>query len=94
MGVYRVKKQQKWSSRDYEKERVKLFKQQKGCCAICNKPQSQFKRRLNLDHNHATGQIRGLLCYYCNKFRVGRNDLKMARELVHYLQVEDNHGGI
>jgi hypothetical protein len=88
MGRLQKLKKRKWSSRFYEKERAELFKKQKGRCAICGKSQSDFKRRLNLDHNHKTGQIRGLLCYYCNKFRVGRNDLQSALELVKYLQVE------
>jgi len=78
----------KWTSKDFEKERAILFKQQKGRCAICGKHQNEFKRRLNLDHNHTTGQIRGLLCYYCNKFRVGRHDLESATKLLKYLQVE------
>jgi len=82
-------KKKKWTSKDFEKEREYFFKKQKGKCAICGKPQSLFKNRLNLDHNHKTLQIRGLLCYYCNKFRVGRNDLKSALELVSYLRIED-----
>ncbi len=45
---------------------VKLFKQQKGCCAICKRPQSDFKRRLAVDHSHKTGKVRGLLCTKCN----------------------------
>jgi len=81
-------KKKKWTSKDFEKEREVFFKQQKGKCAICKKPQSMFKRRLNLDHNHKTGKLRGLLCYYCNKFRVGRNDLVSAQELINYLKVE------
>jgi len=85
-------KKKKWSSKYYEKERAYFFKKQKGKCAICGKKQSDFKKRLNLDHNHKTLQIRGLLCYYCNKFRVGRNDLKTALELVKYLKIEENFG--
>jgi len=44
----------------------KLFKKQKGCCALCKKSQSNFKIRLAVDHNHKTGKIRGLLCPQCN----------------------------
>ena len=44
-----------------------LFQQQKGHCAICGKHQSKLKRRLDIDHNHKTGKVRGLLCNYCNK---------------------------
>jgi len=78
----------KWTSKDYEKERAEFFKLQKGCCAICGKHQRMFKRRLNLDHNHKTGQIRGLLCYRCNKFIVGRHDIHSASKLISYLLIE------
>lgn len=81
----------KWSSKPFEKERAEFFKQQNGCCAICKKPQSLFKKRLALDHNHRTGQLRGLLCFYCNKRRVGRNTLEDARKLVAYLLIEENY---
>lgn len=38
---------------------------QKGLCAICN--QESVKRNLDVDHDHSTGKIRGLLCGNCNK---------------------------
>ncbi len=47
-----------------------LLRNQGGRCAICRKPPA--KRRLEVDHNHKTGEVRGLLCWYCNKKRVGR----------------------
>lgn len=40
--------------------------EQCGNCAICNRPSSDYKRRLHVDHNHITGKIRGLLCVKCN----------------------------
>lgn len=45
----------------------KMFKQQKGCCAICGRHQSELLRRLDIDHDHKTGKIRGLLCTGCNR---------------------------
>lgn len=44
----------------------KIFAKQFGCCAICLKHQASFNKRLSVDHNHETGQIRGLLCFHCN----------------------------
>lgn len=82
------KKNKKWSSKDFEKEREYFFKKQNGCCAICKKSQSMFKKRLNLDHNHKTLQIRGLLCYYCNKYRVGRNTYETSSQVTNYLRIE------
>lgn len=35
-------------------------------CAVCAKHESQFKRKLAVDHCHKTGKIRGLLCSNCN----------------------------
>lgn len=43
-----------------------LLQIQGGRCAICRKPQGREKKRLAVDHNHKTGQIRGLLCGMCN----------------------------
>jgi hypothetical protein len=48
---------------DYDK----MFEQQNGCCAICGIHQSELTKRLCVDHNHKTGQIRALLCSGCNQ---------------------------
>jgi hypothetical protein len=42
-----------------------MFKKQKGLCFICLKPFSS-KRLPCVDHEHATGLVRGLLCTPCN----------------------------
>lgn len=41
-----------------------ILKAQGGCCAICRRPPA--RRRFCVDHNHKTGQVRGLLCFRCN----------------------------
>lgn len=38
-----------------------MFKRTQGRCMICNR-----ERRLVLDHNHKTDELRGLLCNSCN----------------------------
>jgi hypothetical protein len=49
-----------------------MFKNQNGVCAICGNPETKIDKQLNklrvlsVDHNHTTGQIRGLLCDRCN----------------------------
>ena len=49
------------------------FEKQNGVCAICGEPEREFdkkqqrRRRLAVDHNHLTHEIRGLLCSRCNK---------------------------
>jgi len=44
----------------------KMYKEQKGCCAICGRNRSEFKIALSVDHDHKTKKIRGLLCHDCN----------------------------
>ena len=43
-----------------------LLKKQGGKCAICGGNNSKISRRLCVDHNHVTREIRGLLCVHCN----------------------------
>ncbi len=43
----------------------KKFVDQNGVCEICGKT-DVTKQKLSLDHNHKTGQWRGLLCKKCN----------------------------
>lgn len=44
---------------------LELHKRQEGRCALC-KEKPTTKRGLHLDHCHATGKVRGLLCHSCN----------------------------
>lgn len=54
-----------------------LLKEQEGLCWICKE-----KKDLVVDHDHATGKVRGLLCNLCNTslggFRDSVDSLKMA----------------
>ena len=47
-----------------------LFEAQGGVCAICKQSETRLHKgcpmHLSVDHDHATGRIRGLLCHGCN----------------------------
>ncbi len=47
-------------------ERDALAAAQGHTCALCGAPESTNGKRLAVDHDHATGTIRGLLCSPCN----------------------------
>jgi hypothetical protein len=42
------------------------FEAQDGRCLICGRHRSELKRDLHADHDHETGEFRGLLCGRCN----------------------------
>lgn len=44
-----------------------MFAQQNGRCAICGLHQTDSKKTLEVDHDHETNTVRGLLCQNCNK---------------------------
>lgn len=50
-----------------------LLRKQSGCCAVCRKPAEHFKHRLAVEHDHHTGEIRGLACGSCNRRIIGRH---------------------
>ena len=47
---------------------IDMIEAQGGACAICKNANRnpKDKRSLAIDHDHATGQVRGLLCSNCN----------------------------
>lgn len=46
-------------------EYERLLAAQDGHCALC--PSVPKSRRLDTDHDHRTGAVRGLLCHRCNR---------------------------
>jgi hypothetical protein len=66
-----------------------LFKLQGGRCYICQREAKS--RRLAVDHDHRTNEVRGLLCSDnkrgCNHAILGNiKDLAMAKRIVEYLE--------
>jgi hypothetical protein len=42
-----------------------MYASQEGLCGICEQPMATISAA-NVDHNHANGQVRALLCHHCN----------------------------
>lgn len=71
-----------------------MFELQGGVCAICGNPEiakNQFGiRRLAVDHNHATGKSRGLLCVKCNtglgSFSVDEVGIELLLKAIEYVR--------
>ncbi len=64
-----------------------MFAAQQGCCAICSRHQSEFKKSLHIDHDHSTDGVRGLLCGPCNTALGSfRDDVSLLHKAIVYLQ--------
>lgn len=65
-----------------------LLNKQGHACAICRKPETNKRRKnLSVDHDHATGKVRALLCASCN-LAVGlvEDDPARALRIIAYLE--------
>lgn len=75
---------------DYEDK----LRKQGGLCAICGQPESARNkdgslRRLQIDHDHDSGQVRDLLCNGCNGGLAGfEDDIWRMGEAIGYLQAQ------
>ena len=65
---------------------IELLNKQESKCAICGIHADMLPDHLCVDHNHATNQIRGLLCKQCNRglgfFSDSHKTLEKAAEYV------------
>lgn len=63
-----------------------MYRHQGGVCAICRRAKG-YQKKLSVDHDHATGMIRGLLCQKCNRDLLGhcRDDVNMLQRAIDYL---------
>ncbi len=67
-----------------------MYDNQQGCCAVCETHQSMLKTILCVDHNHITGEIRGLLCHTCNRaMGLFKDDSMIIKKAMEYLN--DSH---
>ncbi len=70
---------------DYDK----LLIQQEGKCKICSK---KFNEKVpQVDHNHKTNLIRGLLCKKCNlMLGLAADSISILSSAIHYLEENDS----
>ncbi len=70
------------SLNDYQE----MHRKQNGCCLICGISEESLKRPLNIDHNHHTNKVRGLLCCNCNTaLGLFKENIKLMRGAIEYL---------
>ena len=64
-----------------------LFVQQNHACAICGKLSGEGFEKLVVDHDHVSGNVRGLLCRLCNTSLGGFRDNKdLLKQAITYLE--------
>ena len=69
-----------------------MVEDQGGVCVVCGKPETALGtggqiKRLTVDHNHNTGEIRALLCDGCNKvLGYAKDDPMLLLQLAIYLE--------
>ena len=61
-----------------------MYNSQNGCCDICKRHSSEFKKGLGVDHCHTTNKVRGLLCGNCNRL-VGEYESGRINKVKYYL---------
>jgi len=70
---------------------VSRYETQKGCCAIC-----KIKIPLMdsaIDHNHNTGEFRGVLCKKCNRaLGMFSDSPTVLRNAIEYLEAFGSYG--
>lgn len=64
---------------------AEIYAAQGGRCYICERA-TGATRRLAVDHDHASGYVRGLLCKPCNRMLgLARDDVEFFRRAIAYL---------
>jgi recombination endonuclease VII len=66
---YSIKRLYGISQAEYEQ----ILEEQDHRCGICKRHESEFEKRLSVDHDHKSLEIRGLLCHFCNSRFLGRH---------------------
>ena len=89
---------QKSRKQNYEKnfglsfdDYKRMLGAQDGVCLICGS--NGNGRNLSVDHDHVTGNIRGLLCSHCNTgIGMFRDSYELLEKAIEYLHLAKSHG--
>ena len=73
-----------------EEDYSEMLSEQEGVCAVC---EVGTESTLHVDHNHTTGEVRGLLCVNCNT-GLGKlqDDPKVLAKAMTYLLERGHYG--
>ena len=70
---------------------VDAFERQECSCAICRVPLQLINSAI--DHNHATGEFRGVLCRQCNRaLGMFRDSPTILHAALEYLEINGSYG--
>jgi hypothetical protein len=70
---------------------VDCYERQEGCCAICKIEVALIDSAI--DHNHNTGEFRGVLCKQCNRaLGMFKDSPTILRNAVEYLEAFGSYG--
>ncbi len=80
-----AERQRRWKYKIEPEEYNALLMSSCGACYICGEVP---ERPLHLDHDHATGKIRGLLCQPCNHaLGLMKDDKERLQKAIDYLGI-------
>lgn len=71
-----------------------MVDEQNGCCKICGTDEPGGNRkRFSIDHNHQTGEVRGLLCGSCNAaLGLLKDNPEILQSAFNYLATNGHYG--
>lgn len=89
---YHLRRRYRITHADY----IQMLRRQRGRCAICGSDSPGTGRNAKqfcVDHDHATGKVRALLCHRCNRaLGLLNDDLGTVLEAAQYLV--QHHAGV
>lgn len=77
-------------------QKKQMFEQQGHCCAICKSKSSgrliKGKEAVwNIDHDHETGKVRGILCIHCNTaLGIAKESIERLYAMIDYIKLHKN----